>query len=130
MRKFLLLLAVAGACGGSSNGSVAPASSEVGSYTLLSLNGHPLPAPVTEASTTTEVLSGGLTLMSGGTLSMSVVYHLTGQTTPVTNDLTGRYTRQGSSLSFTYNNGGTNTGTLISDTLRMNNEGVIWLFVR
>ena len=68
--------------------------------------------------------------MSGGTLSMSVVYHLTGQTTPVTNELTGRYTRQGSSLSFTYNNGGTNTGTLISDTLRMNNEGVIWLFAR
>ncbi|MGE5101455.1 MAG: hypothetical protein ACM3SX_15815 [Deltaproteobacteria bacterium] len=130
MRKIVLALAVAAACGGSGTDAVAPASTEVGSYTLLSLNGHPLPATVTEGSTTTDVLSGGLTLMSGGTLSMRVVYQLIGQTTPVTNDLTGHYTRQGSSLSFTYNNGGANTGTLTSDTLRMSNEGAIWLFAR
>jgi hypothetical protein len=129
MRKMFLALVLAAACS-SSNAPSAPTASETGSYTLRSLDGHALPASVVEGSTTTDVLSGNLTLANGGVFEMSVVYRVAGQSTSVTNDLAGHYARQGNSLSFSYSNGGANSGTVSADTLRMTNEGIVWLFTR
>lgn len=61
---------------------------------------------------------------------MIVVFRVTGQTAWVTNDLSGHYTRQGSALTFTYVNGGANSGTLSGDTISMTNENVVWTFRR
>ena len=90
---------------------------------------HPQAAPLA-GLTTADVLSGNLALSNVGAFQMSVVYRVAGQSTSVTNVLAGHYTRQGNNLSFSYSNGGTNGGTLSADTLRMTNEGVVWLFTR
>jgi hypothetical protein len=123
------------ACGGSNTTtgpSITPSTTgaEVGTYALVSLNGRSLPTNITEGGTQIEVISGTLTLGGGGTVRTSTTYRSSPGATPVTNEVSGTYTMQGSTLSFSYTNGGRNTGTLSGNTLQMVNEGVVWSYQR
>jgi hypothetical protein len=122
-------LVACGGSGGPSSPSPTTTSAEIGTYALASLNGRPLPTTISEGSTQVEVLSGTLTLGAGNGLRVSTTFRSSGGA-PVTQDVSGTYRLQGSSLTFSYTNGGANTATLTGDTLQMTNEGVVWLYRR
>ena len=130
-----VLMSSLSACGGN-NATTGPTMTtpttgvEVGSYALISLNGGALPTSIPEGSTQIEVISGTLTLAAGGTVRTSTTYRSSAGATPVTNEVSGTYTVQGSTLSFSYSNGGRTTATLNGNTLQMVNEGVVWLYQR
>ncbi len=74
-----------------------------GSYTLIALNGSPLPATlVDEGGFTVRFDSGSLTLNSGRTYSSSVniTASAQGQTFPVTGTCNGTFTQTGNNVSF------------------------------
>ncbi len=72
-----------------------------GSYTLIALNGSPLPATlVDEGGFTVRFDSGSLTLNSGRTYSRSFTYTSQGQTVPVTARCNGTFTQTGNNVSF------------------------------
>ncbi len=131
MWRMILVLLVMAACGGTSPAgpaAVAATGDEVGTYTLVSLNGAAVPAPATEGPAGTQVLSGTLTLGQGGTVRVTVVFQIPGETPSRTSDVTGSYRRSGNALTFSYSNGGSNTGTLDGKDLHFLNEGSTWLY--
>jgi hypothetical protein len=130
VRNLLSLALIATIGCGSSSATTSPTSTELGTYILVALDGRSVPTTIAEGSTTAEVQSSSLTLSGGGTVRMLVTYRMSGQTAWSTNDLSGRYTRQGSTMSFTYTNGGANSGSIAGDTITMMNENVVWTFQR
>jgi hypothetical protein len=128
--SLVVLVCCLPACGGNNTTTGATTAAEVGTYALVSLNGRALPTSIPEGSTQIEVISGTLTLGSGGTVRTSTTYRSSPGATPVTNEVSGTYTMQGSTLSFSYTNGGRTTATLNGNTLQMVNEGVVWLYQR
>ena len=133
MRRFLVASAIATVCGcgSGSSGPTGPTTrSEAGVYTLVSLNGQALPTSVAEGGRQIEVVSGTLTLGSDHTVRVSTSYRLSPGAAPATNEVSGTYSIQGDALTFSYSNGGRNSGTLDGDTLRVTNEGVVWTYRR
>lgn len=102
------------------------AATEVGIYTLQTLDGRALPTSISEGGTLVEVTAGTLTLGAGGSLQVSTTFRLTAGASPQTQVVSGTYRLQGSSLSFSYTNGGANSGTLNGSALLMTNNGVLW----
>jgi hypothetical protein len=134
MWRFVVALTIAAACGcgkDTKEPTKGPTTSaEVGTYALVSLNGGAVPTSISEGGTQVEVISGILTLSAGGTVRISTTFRISPGAEPVTNVVNGTYSMQEKTLSFSYNNGGRNTGTLNGDTLQMLNEGVVWLYQR
>ena len=134
MWRFVVALMIAAVCGcgkETTKPNTGPTTgAEGGTYTLLSLNGSALPASISEGSTQVEVTSGTLTLGAGRTVRMSTTFRTGPGAAPVTNEVSGTYSMRGNTLTFSYTNGGGNTGTLNGNTLQMLNEGVVWLFQR
>ncbi len=131
MRRFILVLlacAAWAACGGKDPAAVTPSGDEVGTYTLVSLNGTAVPAPAPEGPAGMQVLSGTLTLGQGGTISVTVVFQVPGESSTRSNTVAGSYRRSGNALTFSYSNGGANGGTLNGADLNFLNEGVTWLY--
>lgn len=126
-------LALVGSCGGGGSSPSAPSpttGAEVGTYALLSLNGIALPTSISEGSIQIEVTSGALTIGVGNTVRTSTTFRPGPGAAPVTNEVSGTYSIQGSTLSISYSNGGRSTATLNGGALQMVNEGVTWLYRR
>lgn len=128
----LALALAAWGCGGGATGPTSGPTSgtEVGTWVLVSLNGRALPTSISEGSSQVEVISGTLTLGPGGVVRISTTFRPSPLAAVVTNEVSGTYSMQGSTLSFSYSNGGRNTGTLNGSALQMTNEGVVWLYQR
>jgi len=111
---FTLLLVAAAGCG--SDKSTAPKRVE-GTYTLKTVSGLTPPAIIYDDPTNNqriEVLSGGLTINTGGTFSAPWSFRLTdnGTVSPYAETCTGTFTRTGNTLRFTEtDNGGFCGGT-------------------
>ncbi len=134
MRYLALVTAVVVAMG-CSKSSTGPATgsttaAEHGTYTLESLNGKALPTSIAEGGSQIEVTAGTLTLSAGSGLQVSSTFRASPGATPQTRVVSGTYRLQGSSLTLTYTNGGSNGGTLNGATLQMTNEGVVWSYRR
>jgi hypothetical protein len=128
-----LTMAVAWGCGGgggSSGPTTRTTAAEIGTYALASLDGRALPASIAEGGAQVEVISGTLTLGAGNSVGISTTFRPSPGAATQTREVSGTYRLQGSSLTFSYTNGGGNTGTLNGDTLQMTNEGVAWLYRR
>jgi hypothetical protein len=134
MWRFVVALTIAAACGCGKDTKEptkgATTSAEVGIYALVSLNGSAVPASISEGGTQIAVISGTLTLGAGGTVRISTTFRISPGAAPMTNEVSGNYSMQGNTLTFSYTNGGRNTGTLDGNTLKMLNEGVVWLYQR
>jgi len=120
-------------CGGGSSSAtpVGPTTPPaVGAFALQSLDGRVLPTSISEGGRQVEVLSGELALGANGSIRISTVYRTSPGGPATTTEVNGSYTAQGNSLSFSYTNGGRNTGTLNGDVLQMVNDGVVWLYRR
>ena len=78
LKMVLLIVLLAGlpiACTTTSPGKAAESSGITGTYSLVSIDGHTVPyAPIHKGQRTPEVVSGTLTLNSGGTFDSTMSY--------------------------------------------------------
>lgn len=74
-----------------------------GTYTLMTLNGSPIPATFEEEGVSVRVTSGTLTLSSGNTFSAATIFTVTfgGLPSTVSATCNGTFTLNATSLSFT-----------------------------
>ena len=128
MRRIAMAVALACVCGCGGDTAGPSTGAELGSYSLVSLDGRAVPTSITDAGHQIEVLSGALVLSTGQKLRLTTTARPSPGATPVSNEVTGTYSLKGNTFTFTYSNGGRNTGTLSGNTIQMLNEGVAWLF--
>jgi hypothetical protein len=128
MWRIVFAVTLACMCGCSSDTAGPNAGAELGTYSLVLLDMQGLPASIMEGGQEVEVLSSSLILSTGRRLRMTTTFRPSPGATPVSNEVTGSYTLKGNDFTFTYNNGGRNSGTLNGNTIQMLNEGVVWLF--
>ena len=133
MHFCVLALTIALSSSSTSPGSAVPNADTVvvaGTYVLQSLDAKVLPASITEGGMSVEVTASTMTLTAGDSIQVSTTFRVSSAATPITQVVRGTYRVQGTTLSFSYENGGTNSGTLNGSTLQMTNDGVVWLYRR
>lgn len=109
-----------------------------GTYSLVSIDGHPLPyAPVHPATPAgappPPVVAGSiLTISADSTFTLSMSYRMTRQGAEQVFDrtFTGTYVWEGSGYRFMWVNAGQTPVTLRGDTLVLNNEGMLFAYHR
>jgi len=98
-----------------------------GSYTLVSINGTPLPFTVTHEGPGIQVTSGTFTIRADGTCA-SVVAFLMPSGQAQSREVSATYTRDGSRLTMQWQGAGVTNGTIEGDTFTMDNEGQLFLY--
>lgn len=98
-----------------------------GSYTLVSINGTPLPFTVTHEGPGIQVTSGTFTIRADGTCA-SVVAFLMPSGQAQSREVSATYTRDGSKLTMQWQGAGVTIGTVEGDTFTMDNEGQLFLY--
>lgn len=133
MRKLLalsLLIPVLAACSG--DGGTGPEEpSFVGTYSLQSVNGVPMPASFTDGTTTLTFSNGRFTLNADQTFSTSVTFTVTqpGSTFSQTVPSAGTFVRNNNAFRFRYNDGtADDTGSLTGSTLTLSSDGDTYVF--
>lgn len=109
-----------------------------GTYSLVSIDGHPLPyAPVhpatpADAPPPPVVVGSIFTISADSTFTLSMSYRITRQGTEQDLDRTfgGTYVREDSGYRFTWVNAGQTPVTWRGDTLILNNEGMLFAYYR
>lgn len=98
-----------------------------GTYTLVSINGTPLPFTVTHEGPGIQVLSGTFTIRPDGTCSTATAFVAPlGQAQ--SREVSATYTREGSRLTMQWQAAGMTIGTIEGDTFTMENEGQIFVY--
>jgi hypothetical protein len=100
-----------------------------GTYTLVTINGNKIPYTPTHEAGAPEVQSGTITLNADGTFTSAMSYGLPDGKV-ASRDFSGTYTRDGSRFSLQWKGAGVNTATLEGNTFTMNNEGVLFAYVK
>jgi len=126
---WLPLLAVMVWTGCNPKAKVAADISPVGSFDLVSVDGHKVPYTVQHEGSSLTVKAGIFIINADGTCSSKVVF------SPPSGDEASRevkatYIRQGPTLTMKWEGAGTTTGTVEGDTFTMNNEGMIFTYRR
>lgn len=98
-----------------------------GVYTLVSVDGIPVPAKVTHGGHAMEVRSGTLTFEAGNACGTRTVFAPTGGK-EVVREVQATYTRHGAELKMKWKGAGTTTGTLEGETFTLNNEGMLFVY--
>jgi hypothetical protein len=98
-----------------------------GSYTLVSINGTPLPFTVTHEGPGIQVTSGTFTIRADGTCA-SVVAFLMPSGQAQSREVSATYMRDGSRLTMQWQGAGVTNGTIEGDTFTMDNEGQLFLY--
>ena len=98
-----------------------------GQYTLVSVDGKPIPCHVFHENTDITVKSGLFTINSDGTCRSETVFFL-----PKGNDVhrvvDATYTVSGTELTMHWNRAGVTRGTVNGNDFTMNNEGMIFAY--
>ncbi len=98
-----------------------------GSYTLVSINGTPLPFTVTHEGPGIQVTSGTFTIRPDGTCASVAAFVMpSGQAQ--SREVSATYTRDGSRLTMQWQGAGVTNGTIEGDTFTMDNEGQLFLY--
>jgi len=98
-----------------------------GTYTLVSINGTPLPFTVTHEGPGIQVASGTFTIRPDGTCASVTAFVLpSGQAQ--SREVSATYTRDGSKLTMQWQGAGVTIGTVEGDTFTMENEGQVFLY--
>ena len=98
-----------------------------GSYTLVSINGTPLPFTVTHEGPGIQVTSGTFTIRPDGTCATVTAFVMpSGQAQ--SREVSATYTRDGSRLTMQWQGAGVTNGTIEGDTFTMDNEGQLLLY--
>jgi hypothetical protein len=134
-RSFLSALAgfaLFAACGGDSTG---PGDTNiVGSYTLQSINGNPVPwRAIVIGNDWFEIASGSGSINADGTYSLTFNWResVAGETDEGSESLVGTYTRNGNAITFRdASDGSTAIGTISGRQISVTSEGVVLVYVR
>lgn len=137
MRTFMKVAAIAvlgltAACGGGDDGVNEPASI-AGTYNLETLDGQSPPVVVLdEPGFKLEILSGNFVLTANGTFTTNVVFRLTDESGASTESesFSGTYTVSGSTVTFNYSDGDTDSATLAGNTLTFSDGSSTAVFRR
>jgi len=98
-----------------------------GSYTLVSINGTPLPFTVTHEGPGIQVTSGTFTIRPDGTCATVTAFVMaSGQAQ--SREVNATCTRDGSRLTMQWQGAGVTNGTIEGDTFTMENEGQLFLY--
>lgn len=124
MRTFIRLAAIAvlaltAACGGGDDGVNEPASI-TGTYNLETLDGQSPPIVVLDQpGFKVEIVSGNFVLAANMTFSTNVVFRLTedGQASTESETFDGTYAVSGSTVTFSYSDGDSDSATIAGNTL-------------
>lgn len=100
-----------------------------GVYALVSVNGSRVPTSVSHDGTTVEVRSGNFTISADGTCSSETVF-VPPSGTEVTRESTATYTKDGSSLTMQWEGAGRTVGTIEGNTFTMDNEGMVFVYMK
>jgi predicted small lipoprotein YifL len=128
---FAALVILAG-CGSDGPPNAGPAS-VVGTYTLRTINGSPLPYTVVQFDDNkVEVMAYALTLEAGGTWTESGTVRVTegGTVTTLPSANTGTYTLTGNVISLVGPEARTVSGTVDGVTLRLTEEGFLTVYTK
>ena len=105
--------------------NVKPASA----YTLVSVDGKPVPCSIEHEGTKLAVRSGTFLITDDGTCVSKVLFSPpSGQ--EVTREVKASYTLQGQTLTMKWEGAGVTTGTVQGDDFTMNNEGMNFAYRR
>ncbi|MEX0908151.1 MAG: lipocalin family protein, partial [Gemmatimonadaceae bacterium] len=102
-----------------------------GTYNLQTLDGQSLPVVVfDEPGFKLEVVSGNFVLAANRTFTTNVVFRITADNEVSTEaeSFSGTYTVSGSTVTFTYSDGDTDSATLAGDTLTFSDGGSTAVF--
>ncbi len=102
-------------------------SSVVGIYTLVSIDGKPVPTSISEQGVSLEMRSGTFTINANGTCSSKMVFVPPGGT-EVTFERGATYTMNGSALTMQWQGAGITVGTIDGNTFTMANEGMVFVY--
>jgi hypothetical protein len=98
-----------------------------GSYTLVSINGTPLPFTVTHEGPGIQVTSGTFTIRPDGSCATVTAFVMpSGQAQ--SREVSATYTRDGSKLTMQWQGAGVTIGIVEGDTFTMDNEGQLFLY--
>jgi len=98
-----------------------------GVYTLISVNGNPVPSSITHQGVTLSVRSGTFTINADGTcISKTVFAPPSGS--EVAREVSATYTKDGATLTMKWKNAGTTTGTVEGNMFTMDNEGMVFVY--
>ena len=126
------LIAVAGACGGDSDG-ITEVASVAGTYSLQSVNGAPPPFVFfDDGEYRLEVMAASYTLTSTGSFSNTATYRETenGVVSISSETVTGSYSVSAGTVTFIDTNGETVTGSISGNTLQFSEDGVTAVFAK
>jgi hypothetical protein len=98
-----------------------------GVYTLVSVDGKPVPASVSHEGATVTVRSGTFTINADGTCISRIVF-APPSGTEVTREVSATYTKDGSNLTMLWKGAGETVGTIDGATFTMNNEGMVFIY--
>ena len=103
--------------------------SPVGSFALVSVDGQPVPYTVQHEGVPLTIKAGAFIIKADGTCSSKVVFSPTsgGESS---HEVKATYTRQGPTLTMKWEGAGTTTGTIEGDIFTMNNEGMVFTYLR
>ena len=108
--SLILCLVLAGACGGGT--STSPNNVNLaGTYTLRSVNGANLPYAIQAQGVSLQVTGDQFVIADGGTFSETTTYKVVSTGATQVGSSTGTWARAGSTIAFSFADGGSQTGT-------------------
>lgn len=99
----------------------------VGTYTLVSVDGKPVPCSVEHDGRSLTVKSGAFTISADGTCATKTSF-TTPEGSEANREVKASYTQKGSTLTMKWEGAGSTTGTIEGNTFTMNNEGMIFSY--
>ena len=118
----LLLLALAG-CKSATTTKIDPA----GVYTLISVNGQPVPCNLTHEGVAMMVQSGSFIINADGTCRSLSVFAVPPHP-DVRREVNATYTQAGAELTMRWQRAGITTGQVKGNEFTMDNEGMIFVY--
>ena len=100
-----------------------------GLYTLVSIDGRPLPYNPAHEVGAPEVIAGTLTFAGDGSFEMTMTF-ATEPNNPVSRSMKGSYTLEEGVLTLEWQGAGVTPATYDSDTIALVNEGLSFLYQR
>ncbi len=106
--------------------SLTAAADPSGVYTLISVNGKPVPTSLSDEGAV-QVRSGTFTINADGTCTSKMTF-VRGSASEATAVVRATYTKEGSKLTMQWTGAGTTVGTIDGSTFSMNNEGSMFAY--
>ena len=123
----LFLALVWSGCKPETKVAVSPAPAQ--NYTLISIDGKPVPGTLTHEGATLTVKSGVFILNGDGTCSCKTSFSIP-PNGDVNREVKATYTQEGAKLTMKWEGAGITKGSLEGNTFTMDNEGMVFVYQR